>query len=159
MDDKDHLTDAIKYAFGSAQNKWDYYCQYEMIRWSVQRSLLIPLSASWTTASPLTPAPQQYPYPGGITAPTKPSDGEIYITWDANGYPKFIHQWSDWSAQWIDVTAGNVGPYNSVPINVNVDFDLEKEFEVALDNGRKCECGAEKCGSNKHSTWCQKFEG
>lgn len=39
------------------------------------------------------------------------------------------------------------------PISVNW-VDLEFEERMSADLATKCECGAAKCGSNIHSSWC-----
>ena len=38
--------------------------------------------------------------------------------------------------------------YNIFPENIGIDHENELQ----------CECGAEKCGSPKHSDWCPKWQ-
>lgn len=103
-----------------------------------------------------TPTQQVWVYPDGSKTLCKPKEGERF-----NIYDPFMHVidksfvWSDADGGWIEVT-----PHPNNYINMNIDDDFE--FFVNLGNGKssgpECECGAESTGSNKHYTWCKKWD-
>lgn len=89
---------------------------------------------------------QTYAYPDGTQSTSPPSDGQVFIEWDHNKKPKRTWQYDDLLKQWFDI-------HN---LSSEAEFDLVKEFERLIGEGHKCECGSDKVGSPKHSTWCPK---
>lgn len=118
-------------------------------------------------------AVQTWHMPDGTKTATKPRDGAVWTKFDpANGDETW--QWDGQLEQWFNVSSGKPGAHNTktfvvpqpiCPMDLdNMDaFDLELEKSGLYEprTGRKqarsCECGSEKCGSNKHSSWCPKF--
>lgn len=115
----------------------------------------------WHKTPPAAPTSvPTYLYPDGTQSTAKPSDGQIFCIWDHNQVVETVWQWEDTQSKWIDVTVNNPKGSSSGARYINIpDFDLVKEFERLVDEGNsiKCECGSEKLGSPKHSTWCIKF--
>jgi hypothetical protein len=91
----------------------------------------------------LTVQTQIYTYPNGIQSTNRPVDGQVFYNWDSSGHPLSIWQWDSNRDQWIRVDDEK-----------EPKLDLEKSFKSMLN----CECGAESCGSNKHSSYCQKYQ-
>jgi hypothetical protein len=122
-----------------------------------------------------------YYWPDGSLSSKKPNDGETWTKPNFTGGPTETWQWDDYMGQWINITNhpngrqthrqaanqnmsggwGVSGGYSSGngTLYIPDDFDMT---EVKMDLGRieqiKCECGSEKCGSNKHSNWCPKYD-
>jgi hypothetical protein len=120
-----------------------------------------------------------YTYPDGTQTQNRPVDGQIFYTWDWNGDPIGIWQWDDYLDRWCDITHinnmptsknlgtahnSNTGTY-TIPTSGNYSINGKTQHYDAGDSftwypeTNKCECGAEKTGSNKHSTWCPKYRG
>lgn len=102
---------------------------------------------------------QTYIYPDGTQSANPPSDGQIFIEWDQNQNPKRTWMWDDSASQWFDVTS----PSSPAP-NAMTDFDLVQEFDRLVAEGGvhlndRCECGSDKVGSPKHSSWCPRHTG
>lgn len=51
------------------------------------------------------------------------------------------------------------GDEKPLPTNID-DMDWSDLFpQVSNKSNLKCECGSDALGSDKHSSWCQKYEG
>jgi len=96
-----------------------------------------------------------YIYPDGTSSMHEPSDGQIFVEWDANQKVKKIWQWDGHKQQWFDVTvSGSSVPFNGIASTSSKNGDaLQKEIPI-----KKCECGSEKCGFYTHSSWCPKYQ-
>src|ERR1035437_4075561 len=85
-----------------------------------------------------------YTFPDGTTGSNRPVDGQIFINWN-NNLPKDFWKWDDAKGQWLR-SNGDPSPD---------ELDLIKEFDrLCSEYDKNCECGSEKAGSNKHSSWC-----
>lgn len=110
----------------------------------------------------------KYPYPDGTTGSKRPNDGEMW-----KGVQGDTWMWDDFCGQWFKQTGG--GTWNAPAAgNYQVQWDVSSgvgplpmeeldlsklKFTEYNDTGLiKCECGAEKCDSNKHSDWCKKYD-
>jgi hypothetical protein len=80
---------------------------------------------------------QTHFYPDG-TVGSEPSNNQVYLNWN-NGLIKHIWQYDASNQQWHDITT-------------------KESSSLTLESPKtlKCECGAEKCGSDRHSNWCEK---
>jgi hypothetical protein len=111
-----------------------------------------------------------YWYPDG-TSGQRPSDGQVFYVYDHQQNVKSIWQWDDLKQQWFDIT-NNIKPlqppiyhvvpsgkYSNLPLPQSLmDLDnLEITIGYGDTDGWKCECGSEKTGSPRHSTWCKKY--
>jgi hypothetical protein len=109
-----------------------------------------------------------YWYPDG-TSGAKPSDGQVFYVYDSQQNVKSIWQWDDLKQQWFDITNNNkpLSPPTYVVGSVHRGYPTLPKSITDLDNLEimfgygdelKCECGSDKCGSPRHSTWCKKFK-
>ena len=89
-----------------------------------------------------------YHYPDGTDSVARPKDGQTFIV-QHDAYNSTEYIWDDVQEQWSPNSHCQVK-------NQSVDFI---PINIVIHEGSevKCECGSEKTGSNKHSTWCQKF--
>lgn len=120
-------------------------------------------------SSPPTKNSKRFTKPGGSVTKDENADGEIFMTKDGSGVD-VVYQWDGYLEAWFDVTAnknGNSKPSsghmflgNGVMPAVDIQLEGNISFEdfkgVATFNPLRCECGSEKSGSNRHSTWCPK---
>lgn len=104
--------------------------------------------------------------PDGTKSVYRPKDGQQETTFDGLGAAT-IWEWDDFQETWHNVSSGKPNKYNTAtfpakgPRDPFFDIDDEHIDYVPVyswkDEEPKCECGSEKSGSNRHSTWCKKF--
>lgn len=94
--------------------------------------------------------PIMYVYPDGTTSAKEPADGTVFYFYDKNQSVIGIYQYDGFLGSWYDITNGTPTRSTLDDGMVNTALDISKPL-------MKCECGAEKSGSNRHSTWCKKF--
>lgn len=82
-----------------------------------------------------------YTYPDGSKKARRPRDGEKFCVWCNVDQEERVWQWDGFKDRWYDITLED-------SFNKLIKIDLEED---------KCECGSEKVGSPKHSTWCKKW--
>ena len=104
----------------------------------------------------------KYWYPDGTPSLTEPTDGTVFFIWPqshvGNGHPIAVYRWNSQNQSWLDVTFSNGRSAHSfIAVEMDDSFNLAEEFERMVREGKKCECGAEAVGSNRHSSWCQKW--
>lgn len=103
-----------------------------------------------------------YTYPDGTKSIRRPKDGEIFRVWDPVDQNETVWQWDGYKVSWYNITnkqTPKVVTGSTVKVFLN-GIELEMAGDVSYDismDEPKCECGSEKVGSNKHSTWCQKW--
>lgn len=108
--------------------------------------------------------------PDGTKTNTKPKDGEKFAIVDMITGTQTDWMWDDFQDLWFNVSSGNKPNKQNtatfaIPPSYKYSiyrFDNDKEamsFDLEFNKslGIKCECGSEKCGSDRHSTWCPKF--
>lgn len=94
-----------------------------------------------------------FTYPDGTQGTRRPKDGEVFWTTDNTSGDYIEWQWDDYKQQWF---RKNKNP-SKLFENQYEKLDLSKITEYSLSGSDiRCECGSEKCGSNKHSSWCPK---
>jgi hypothetical protein len=170
---EDDMIDAFRYLANSLYEDmrpatWEEIQQTKMIGLSAMMNWPGSPSAGATQGGlSSTPTQQVWAYPDGSQSLTKPKDGEIYTIYDSFGIVFKQFQWSDAKDCWeeinptlytitntigpITVTAGN----NTVYVNGKF---LDAGASITIEERKRvCECGAEKIGSNQHSSWCQKW--
>jgi hypothetical protein len=81
----------------------------------------------------------------------RPSDGQKFIL-QTDPYNSDEFMWDDALQQWFRI-AHNA----KVKISKPIDF-IPITIHIGNLDSLKCECGSEKVGSNKHSSWCKKFD-
>lgn len=92
-----------------------------------------------------------YTYPDGTKSVVKPKQGQTYCYYTPmNTVQDWI--WDDVAQTWIKFKETSVGTPQFF-----IDFSEMEEGPDKLREPTKCECGSEKTGSNRHSTWCQKY--
>lgn len=84
-----------------------------------------------------------YVYPDGTMSSNKPVDGQVFVIYDSKQSATSMWQWDGLKEQWYDVTTR----------------PKIKQYDLGYSWTKKklCECGGEKTGSNRHSTWCPKY--
>jgi hypothetical protein len=112
-----------------------------------------------------------YYWPDGSLSSKKPNDGETWTKPNFTGGPTETWQWDDYIGQWVNITnhpngrqthrqAANQG-YAAVSGSTYLLPDDYGMVEAKIDWAKpalNCECGSEKCGSNRHSNWCPKYD-
>jgi hypothetical protein len=110
-----------------------------------------------------------YWLPDGTSGP-RPTDGQVFYVYDGQQNVKSIWQWDDLKQQWYDITtnqplkpppyvimkiAPGKHPFLHLPQSI---MDLDN-LDIKLGYGEDliCECGKDKHGFAKHSTWCKKY--
>lgn len=88
-----------------------------------------------------TASKPQYTYPDGTQGSRRPRDGEYFVRSLNGSHKTETFQWDDFLGHWVNVGNGE---------------KVEFEAKTATSD-IKCECGSESTGSNRHSTWCNKF--
>jgi hypothetical protein len=103
-----------------------------------------------------------YLYPDGYYYPKQPIHGDHYMLCDPHNIPISDWEWDENRKQWINVSSGvaNMGNTKTfvMPTLIPVEYlrgDFKFDLKLLVP---KCECGSEKAGSNRHSTWCEKYE-
>jgi len=103
----------------------------------------------------------QYCYPNGTTSSTRPTDGQTWTRFSNSGLPEEVWQWDDFMGQWVDITNGATPTTLQAAtktLHSQIAIDLSS-INIAIDLAHiECECGSDKCGSNKHSNWCPKYD-
>lgn len=84
-------------------------------------------------------------WPDG-TKSAPPSDGYVYIDHKTGT----AWQWDGFMEKWV---RGYGGTADGSPGDI-----LKAENQYSELSKPKCECGAEKVSSDKHSDWCKLFE-
>jgi hypothetical protein len=90
--------------------------------------------------------PNTWTYPDGTKSMNAPKDGEVFRCFSANQTKEDCYVWSDKNQNWKWIGAKLLAPVDT-PIIIHLGNMDEP----------KCECGSEAAGSNKHSSWCKKF--
>lgn len=103
---------------------------------------------------------QVYVYPDGTASVHEPSDGQVFMEWDVSQKVKRVWQYDGFKRQWFDVTvSGKPIPYAFTRKMDETDEEFRKRVTGQITIQKtKCECGSEKCGSSKHSSWCPKYQ-
>lgn len=86
-----------------------------------------------------------YTYPDGTKSIRRPRDGEMFRVWDQVDQNEVIWQWDGYKEHWYRT--------KTVQVPTAMDF-IQVNITIEAD---KCECGSEKTGSNRHSSWCKKW--
>lgn len=80
-------------------------------------------------------------YPDGSPMSFIPKDGYVHFDTKGNEYT-----WDGFAQIWFKKP------------NKDYDYDYNREYLKNKEQTKKCECGSEKSGSNKHSGYCPKYE-
>lgn len=143
----DHFLDDIRYAFEA--NYSNYPVNFDI------------LSVNYYGLSPQ----RVYTYPDGTPCASRPKDGAKCVVSKPNSLLVDEWQWNHYKDSWIptgnsysyhayyNAAAGYPGkivPDPPTPLEV-------LEAGISAKASVKCECGSEKIGSQKHSSWCDKY--
>ena len=117
-----------------------------------------------------------YTMPDGTQTYNRPKDGDLFQLYDSNRVFQSEWMWDDLKEHWYKRsqvgTLSNGQPivflnsktptvsatFNGSPINEEglSDDEVRHLFGGGCNKILKCECGAEKINSQRHSTWCVK---
>jgi hypothetical protein len=120
---------------------YDYLKMLEELQNAIYGSFAIP---------PNILSSQTYSYPDGTKRVVKPVDGEVctaqdYLTGDTTSFV-----WDGQLELWYEIS-------HRTGTNSPRGYREQKNSQsTSTFNEPKCECGAEKVGSNNHSSWCEK---
>jgi len=90
---------------------------------------------------------QTWTYPDGTKSLSAPKDGQVFRCYSANQTKEDCYVWSDKNQNWKWIGAKLLAPVDT-PIIIHLGN---------MDDESKCVCGSEASGSNRHSSWCNKF--
>lgn len=94
-----------------------------------------------------------YIYPDGTTGFRRPRDGERFYLKDRVDGSISEWIWDGYAEQWFRKKDGT-----ALSANFKIQYEFEdKEIKLHTNYVKKCECGSEKVGSSRHSTWCAKY--
>lgn len=106
-------------------------------------------------ASASSAAVKSWHMPDGTKTSHEPKDGQVWTKWDAVGNGE-TWMWDGLKQQWFNISSGRPTPQNTRTFAISCPMDDSDGIQHSRYNP-ECECGSEKCGSDKHSSWCPKF--